>query len=818
MKISYNWLKEYIDIDMDTNKVSEVLTDIGLEVEGLETYESIKGGLEGFVIGEVITCEKHPNAKKLSLTTVNVGGADLLNIVCGAPNVAAGQKVVVATVGTTIYSDDESFKIKKSKIRGEESFGMICAEDELGLGKGHDGILVLDADAKVGMLAKDFFNISSDTIFEIGLTPNRVDGSSHYGVARDLAAYISQNQKVNLRKPIVANFKIDTAENPIQVEVENKEACHRYSGLTIYGIKVSESPEWLKNRLQSIGLSPINNIVDITNFVLHELGQPLHAFDADKIKGNKVVVKTLPKDTPFTTLDEVERKLSGNDLMICNESEAMCIAGVFGGIGSGVVNDTTNIFLESAYFNPVSVRKTAKFHGLNTDASFRFERGTDPNITVYALKRAALLIQELAGGTINSDIFDYYPEPVQDFKIKVSYANVDRLIGNKIEKETIKHILEALEIKIVNETEEGITVLVPPYRVDVQREADIIEEILRIYGYNYVTMSKHVNSTITHYKSPDEHKMKNMVADMFAANGFNEMMCNSLTKAAYYTDLETMPAETLVKIFNPLSQDLNVMRQTLLFGGLETIAYNANRRNADLKLFEFGNCYFYHKDKDVTEPVRKYEHEQRTAIFITGNKNPNNWITQEQPSSFYEIKTYVDMLFSRLGYSAARFEVSEISNEIFAVGLEYKLNKKTLVSFGIVSNGLTSKFDIENEVYYAEINWDIVFKYLRNHKVSFTELSKFPEVKRDLSMIVDKQLKFEQLQKVAFKTEKKLLRHINIFDVFEGKNIPEGKKSYAVSFYLQDATKTLNDKYIDKVMNGLIKAFERELDAEIRSS
>jgi phenylalanyl-tRNA synthetase beta chain len=818
MKISYNWLKEYLDISMDTKKVSEILTNIGLEVEGEELFESVKGGLEGFLIGEVITCEKHPNAKKLSITTVNVGSNELLKVVCGAPNVAEGQKVVVATVGTTIYMGNDSFKIKRSKIRGEESAGMICAEDELGLGAGHEGIMVLDHNAKVGMAAKDYFRVESDTIFEIGLTPNRIDAASHYGVARDLAAYISQNQKINLRKPLVNNFKIDSTDSKINVSVENNEACHRYSGLSISNIKVDESPEWLKTRLLSIGQIPINNIVDITNFVLHELGQPLHAFDADKITGNEVIVKTLGDGTSFKTLDELERKLSEKDLMICNASDGMCIAGVFGGADSGVTGETRNIFLESAYFNPVSVRKTAKHHGLNTDSSFRFERGTDPNNTVYALKRAAMLIKELAGGQINSNIIDIYPEPVQDFKIKVDFKQIDRLIGNSIEKENIKHILEALEIRVVNETDEGLTVLVPPYRVDVQREADLIEEILRIYGYNYVTMSNHVNSTITHYRKPDEHKLKNLISDFLAANGFNEIMCNSLSREAYYNNLSNLPVSNAVKIFNPLSQDLNVMRQTLLFGGLETIAYNSNRRNADLKLFEFGNSYRFDKEKETTDPLRKYDEREHLSLFICGRKNSNSWINPETRSDFFEIKTFVDLTLKRLGYDIRKFEVAEISNELLSVGLEYKLNQKVLVAFGLVESTLKNRFEIEDDIYYAEFNWNLSFKFLKNHKVSFDELPKYPEVKRDLSMIVDKELKFEQLQKLAYKTEKKLLRRINIFDVYSGENIPAGKKSYAISFFLQDMTKTLNDKYIDKVMSGLIKAFERELNAEIRSS
>ncbi len=816
MKISYKWLKNYIDIDIEPARLSEILTNIGLEVEGISTFESIKGGLRGFVIGRVITCDKHSNANSLSVTTVDVGEPDLLKIVCGAPNVAAGQNVIVAPVGTTIYTEDDSFKIKKSKIRGEVSEGMICAEDELGLGKGHDGIMVLEDDIKAGIPAKDYFKVSDDIIFDIGLTPNRIDGASHYGVARDLAAYFSQDHKVKLEKPYVNNFKVDNDNRHIDVIIENEEACHRYSGLTISGIEVKESPEWLKNYLLSIDLKPINNVVDITNFVLHEIGQPLHAFDADYIKENKVIVKTLSKGTSFTTLDEEERKLDANDLMICNESEGMCIAGVFGGAKSGVTNNTKDIFLESAYFNPVYVRKTARRHGLNTDASFRFERGVDPNITVYALKRAALLIKELAGGNISSNIVDIYPNPVKNFKIDITFANINRLIGNEIDKESIKHILTSLEIQISKEDDKGLTVLVPPYRVDVKREADIIEEILRIYGYNYVAITGHVNSTITHSPKPDENKLRNVIAELLSNNGFNEIMANSLTKASYYDDNNIYKNEHLVKIYNPLSQDLNSMRQSLLYGGLEAIAYNINRKNQDLKLYEFGKCYFYNKDVDDNNPIKKYYEEQHFSIFISGNKNVESWNTKQESISFYDLKANIELVLKRLGFDFSKIESEEFSNDIFSLALRLKYNNKIIVEYGIVSAKQLKTSDINQEVFYGDLYWDNIFRSLKKHKVQFEELAKFPAVKRDLALIVDKKVKFEDIRKLASKAEKKLIRKISIFDVFEGKNIPEGKKSYAVSFIIQDMTKTLNDKYIERIMSKLIKTYEKELGAEIR--
>ncbi|MCU4156936.1 phenylalanine--tRNA ligase subunit beta [Carboxylicivirga sp. A043] len=816
MNISYNWLKNYLNIDLAPEKVSEILTDIGLEVGGMEEIQSIKGGLEGLVIGEVLTCEKHANADKLSVTTVNVGGEQPLPIVCGAPNVAAGQKVVVATVGTILYSGDENFTIKKSKIRGEQSMGMICAEDEIGLGTSHDGIMVLPTDVKPGTLAKDYFKVENDIAIEIDLTPNRVDGSSHYGVARDLAAYLKQHQEgVELTLPAVDDFKTENTNYPVKVTVENTEACPRYCGVTISDVTIKESPEWLQNRLKGIGLNPINNIVDVTNFVLHELGQPLHAFDGDEIIGDEVIVKTLADGTEFITLDEEKRELSDKDLMICNTEGGMCIAGVFGGIKSGVSEKTTKVFLESAYFNPVWVRKTAKRHTLSTDASFRFERGVDPNMTIYALKRAALLIKEVAGGTISSEITDIYPEKVANFEIDVTYHNIIRLIGKELTKETIKNILTALEIEIVSETEEGLKLSVPPYRVDVQREADIIEEILRIYGYNNIEMPSSVNSTIVYSQKPDDHKSKNIIANQLTSQGFSEIMCNSLTKAAYYEALESYPRQNVVELANPLSNDLNGMRQTLLFGGLESINHNVNRRNSDLKFFEFGNSYHYKAESDKSD-LNNYDEEQKLALFMVGNKAALNWNTPEQKVSFYDLKNQLENILSRLGLSFTDFKEEETKSDLFAEGLSLSQGDKPIIDFGLVNGKLLKAFDIDTPVYFTEIKWDIILKKSSKKTVTYTEISKFPEVKRDLALVLNKDVKFEQVKQIAHKTEKKLLKRVSLFDVFEGEKLGVDKKSYAVSFILQDETKTLNDKQIDKIMNKMMSNYERELGALIR--
>ncbi|MCU4175120.1 phenylalanine--tRNA ligase subunit beta [Carboxylicivirga sp. N1Y90] len=816
MNISYNWLKNYLNIDMETEKVSEILTDIGLEVGGIEEIQSIKGGLEGLVIGEVLTCEKHPNADKLSKTTVCIGADEALPIVCGAPNVAAGQKVVVATVGTVLYSGDESFTIKKSKIRGELSMGMICAEDEIGVGSSHDGIMVLPEDIKPGTMAKDYFKVENDTLIEIDLTPNRVDSASHYGVARDLAAYLKQHQSgVELKLPEVDSFTVDNTNFPVEVSVENNEACPRYCGVTISDVKVQESPEWLQNKLKAIGLSPINNIVDVTNFVLHELGQPLHAFDGAKLKGNKVVVKTLADGTEFETLDEVKRELSSNDLMICNAEEGMCIAGVFGGSDSGVSESTTKVFLESAYFNPVWVRKTAKRHTLSTDASFRFERGIDPNITVYALKRAALLIKEVAGGTISSEIIDIYPNPVEPFKVEVTYRNIERLIGKNIGEDKIKSILTALDIEITEESETGLKLLVPPYRVDVLREADIIEEILRIYGYNNIEMPDAVRSTIVYSQKPDDHKVKTRISNQLMSIGFNEIMCNSLTKADYYETLESHPRNQVVELANPLSNDLNGMRQTLLFGGLESIQHNHNRKNSDLKFFEFGNCYTYKPGSEKTD-LNNYNESQRLSLFLSGNKAATSWNTPEVAISFFDLKNQIENILIRLGLSFNDFKEEETKSDLFSEGLILLSGEKAVVEFGLVNAKLLKTFAIDKAVFFAEINWDLLLKKSAKKGITYTEISKFPEVKRDLALLLNKDIKFAQVKQIALKTEKKLLKKVSLFDVYEGKKISSSKKSYAVSFILQDETKTLNDKIIDKIMKKLMATYERDLGAEIR--
>jgi len=816
MKISYSWLKDYIKLEKTPQEICDILTQTGLEVAGMEEVETVKGGLQGLVIGEVMTCIKHPNSDHLSLTTVNIGTDESLPIVCGAPNVAAGQKVVVATVGTTLYDGDQEFKIKKSKIRGEVSMGMICAEDEIGLGTDHEGIMVLDENAKVGTQAKDYFNIESDWVIEIDLTPNRIDGASHIGVARDLAAFLSKTNKTAYSKPSVDGFRVDNHKLEIPVIVENLEACPRYAGVTISGVEVKESPDWLQNRLKMIGLSPINIVVDITNYVLFELGQPLHAFDADEITGGKVVVKTLDKGTKFTTLDEEERELHEDDLMICNEKEAMCIGGVFGGIKSGVKEQTRKIFLESAYFDPVYIRKTARRHGLNTDASFRFERGVDPNKTIYALKRAAMLIKEMAGGEISSEIVDVYPQPIEDFKVELSYANVSRLIGKDLGTDMIRNILESLEIKIDEESERGLSLSVPPYRVDVKREADVIEEILRIYGYNNVEIPTQVNASLQTAEKPSPDGVKNRVAEMLTAQGFNEIWSNSLTKASHYEGLKNFKEEQTVKILNPLSTDLNGMRQTLLFGGLETIAYNANRQSKDLKLYEFGNCYFYKGTALKDQPANNYWEENHLALFVTGKKNRENWTTREEEASFFGLKAYAENILKRLGLHDRMLQINALDNELFSDGLSYGYNNKEILQVGIVAGKFLKKFEIDAPVYYADFNWDNVFQAHKKHVVLFNELPKFPAVRRDLALLIDKDVKFDQIKELAFKTERQLLREVDLFDVYEGQGVPEGKKSYAVSFILRDDNKTLNDKQIDKAMQRLITAFGRDLEAELR--
>lgn len=818
MNVSYNWLKRYINLDLPAEKVSETLTSIGLEVGSIEEVQSIKGGLEGLVIGEVLTCEEHPNSDHLHVTTVNVGQGEPLGIVCGAPNVAAGQKVVVATIGTILYDGDDSFTIKPSKLRGVPSNGMLCAADEIGIGKDHDGIIVLPDNVEVGTLAKDYYNVESDTVFEVDITPNRIDAASHYGVARDLAAALSlKDSNISLTKPSVEDFKVDDNTLSIKVSVENVDSCPRYSGVCINNAEVKESPDWLKKSLQIIGLTPINNVVDVTNYILFALGQPLHAFDADKIKGGEIIVKNCPAGTKFVTLDGKERQLHENDLMICNAEEPMCIAGVFGGLDSGVTNDTKRIFIESAYFNPVSVRKTARRQQLNTDASFRYERGTDPNNTIYALKYAAMLIKEVTGGTISSDIVDLYPTPVDNFTVEFNVDRCNRLIGKVIPVETIKAILANLEITITAKNGNDWTLSVPPYRVDVTREADVIEDILRIYGYNNIEIPGEVRASLVYAAKPDKNKLVNSVAAQLNAMGFQEIMCNTLTKSAYFEGLTSFPKEQTVELANPLSQDLNALRQTLLFSALEVAQHNRNRRNADLKLFEFGNCHSFVAGGDKTE-LKNYKEEQHLSLLMTGLKAEANWNTPAQNVTFFDLKTTVENIINRLGLNWSNISEEYLADDIFSEGLSLMVDKtKTLVKLGMVSNKITKQFDIDVPVFYAEIVIPILFdKSAKQNKILYTELPKYPEVKRDLALLINKDVTFAQIKAIATRTEKKLLKRVSLFDVYEGKNLPEGKKSYAVSFTLLDETKTLQDKEIEKIMEKLTASFKRELGAELR--
>jgi len=798
MKISYNWLKEFIDTDKTPEEISTILTGTGLEVESLEKVQAVPGGLEGLVIGHVKEAAFHPNSDHLNITKVDVGTGEDLQIVCGAANVAAGQKVVVAVVGAFVHPlEGEKFKINKSKIRGEISEGMICAEDEVSLGTSHDGIMVLDPSAVPGTLAKDYFKLNDDYLYEIGLTPNRADAASHLGTARDIAAFL----KIAIKKPDVSAFKVDDNSRKVEVVVENEQAAPRYSGVTISGIEIKESPKWLKERLAVIGVRSINNVVDVTNYVLHDLGQPLHAFDADKIKGNKVIVKNCAEGTLFTTLDDVERKLSADDLMICDAEEPMCIAGVFGGAKSGVSAATKNIFLESAYFNSVSVRKTAKRHGLKTDSSFRFERGTDPNMTVFALKRAALLIQEVAGGTISSEIFDNYPAPVAPFKVDVTYSNILRLIGQVIPYDEIKSIVTALDIKIVEESGEGLSLEVPPYRVDVTRDVDVIEEILRIYGYNNIHIPTQIRASLNTSIRPDRDAVQNQLADLLTANGFHEIMSNSLTKSAYSSDLDSA-----VKILNPLSSDLDVMRQSMLYSGLEAIARNQNRKAPDLKLYEFGKVYSVNEDK--------YVETQRFAIFITGADTAEAWNEKAKPVSFYNLKAVVDGIITKL--NVKDFTVEDATCKKMAYGLQYMRGNKQLVKFGQVAKSSLKLVDVDKDVFYADFNFDLVLSLARKNKIVYQEISKFPAVRRDLSMLIDKNVSFGALKQIAQKTERKLLKEVNVFDVYEGDKLPAGKKSYALSFIIEDIEKTLTDKAIDSIMQKLIYNLEKEAGAEIR--
>ncbi len=815
MKASLNWLKEYLTVNLPPEQISEILTDIGLEIEGMEEIESIKGGLEGVVVGHVTECGKHPGADKLSLTKVNVGGEEDLQIVCGAPNVAAGQKVLVATVGTTLYDKEGvPWKIKKGKIRGEVSMGMICAEDELGLGDNHDGIIVLPENAAVGSFAKDYYEIENDIVYEIGLTPNRSDATCHTGVAKDLASALKINfegdGKVNM--PSVDNFKVDNNSSPIEVVVEDTEACPRYSGVTIKNVTIKESPDWLKTRLNSIGVRPINNIVDITNFVLHELGQPLHAFDADKIEGGKVIVKKLPEGTPFLCLDEVERKLNAEDLMICDGNEkGMCIAGVFGGLTSGVTDATKNIFLESAHFHAKMTRRTSTRHLLFTDAAKVFEKGSDPNVTVYALKRAALLIQELGGGEIASEIVDIYPNKIAKKEIDITFRNVKRLIGIDISPLEVRNILESMEIDIVNETEEGMRVAIPTNKADVLREVDVMEEILRIYGFNKVPISNQIRSAITVSDAVDKRKVQNIASGFLTSNGFSEMMALSLTQSKYFQEILPVPENELVFVNNTSNIHLDVMRPTMLTGGLESVAHNQNRQNLNIKLFEFGKTY-----KKLEEGEFPYKEVAHLSMFMTGQRFEESWLNNDKAKvSYFSLKTFVNNLLTRLGI--AKFQQTAVKDDIFSFGLKYHRGAQDLVTFGKVQTQILKKMGIKQEVFYADFNWASILKALRKHKISYTEITKFPSIRRDLALVLEKSVNFDQISSIAQKAGKKILKDINLFDVYENEEqLGKGKKSYAVSFVFEDLTKTLKDKEIEKVMNQMIQTYESQLGAVIR--
>jgi phenylalanyl-tRNA synthetase beta chain len=824
MKISYDWLRRYVNTELDPLQVASLLTGCGLEVESIGSWSSVKGGLEGIVTGEVLTCEKHPDSDHLSLTTVDIGEKKPLRIVCGAPNVAAGQKVAVATIGSTLYFRDQELTIRKTKIRGEVSEGMICAEDELGLGSSHEGILVLDPSVKPGTPARKYFGILTDTVFEIGLTPNRPDAASHTGVARDLAAVLKAGSllnpgspSANLILPDVSAFRPDHQKRTIRIRIDDPEACPRYTGLTITQVTVKESPAWLRNRLNSIGLRPINNIVDITNFILHETGQPLHAFDADQIKGDKVIIRKLPEGTPFVTLDEVQRKLTADDLMICNAEEPMCIAGVFGGIRSGVTEATTAVFLESAFFNPRSIRRTSRYHGLITDASFRFERGADVNITVYAIKRAALMIREIAGGEISSDIIDVYPSPEKPREIVLSYFNLDRLVGQSIDREIIRQILVALGIRILEEKKEYIRVEIPSFKVDVQREADLIEEILRIYGYNNIGFSDEIRSSLVLSPKPDPEKLQNLISETLCSRGFFEIISNSLTKASYFEKNGSYASAETVMLINPLSRDLNGLRQTMLFGGLEVIAYNQNRQIPDLCLFEFGTVYRKNAgDKKVENPLDKYHEEKNLALFMTGKARPETWNSDRRNVDFFDLKGIFNILMQKAGVNLQNLAKETYQSPEIPQGMICRLGTEAVAILGSLSGKLLREFDCRQEVLYAEIYWERLWKNYSYKILENQELPKYPEVRRDLALLLDRSVTFDRIRSIAFETEDRLLKKIGLFDVYEGDQIEEGKKSYAVSFVLRDDTKTLTDAEIEKVMEKLVRAFRERLKAQIR--
>lgn len=820
MNISYKWLKEYVDFDLTPQQTADALTSTGLEVDALEEVQAIKGGLKGLFVGQVLTCEKHPNSDHLHITTVDLGKGEPQQIVCGAPNVAAGQKVIVADLGCVLYDGDKEFTIKKSKLRGVDSYGMLCAEDEIGVGTSHDGIIVLPDDAKVGQPAAEYYHLESDWLISIDITANRADALSHYGVARDLYAWLVQNSyHTSLHKPDCSEFKVDNHDLEIDVDVQNHEACKRYACVSITDCDVKDSPKWLQDKLKVIGLRPINNIVDITNYIMMAYGQPMHCFDADMVSGHKIVVRTQPEGTKFVTLDGVEHTLSDRDLSICNAEEPMCIAGVFGGKGSGTYETTRNVVLESAYFHPTWIRKSARRHGLSTDASYRFERGVDPNGQIYALKQAAILCKQLAGGKVSMEIKDIYPEPVQDFPVRLNYEYCDRLIGKKLGVDTIKSIVTSLEMKITSEDDEGLNLLVPPYRVDVKRPCDVVEDILRIYGYNNVEIPTQLRSSLTIAGEEDkERHCENVIAEQLVGCGFNEILNNSLTKSSYYENLKSYPDSSLVKIMNPLSADLNVMRQTLLFGGLESISRNINRNVSNLKFFEYGNCYKFDKDKLTADlPIKAYRQDYRLALWVTGKRVSGSWAHPDENASFYELKAYVYNIFKRVGLNISAVNVTSCNNDIFSKAIEVTTKTgKPLAQMGIVAHSLQKSCDIDQEIYYAEIDFSALMNAVRKNKIEFKEVSKYPAVSRDLALLIDNNIQFEQIEQIAFQSEKKLLKRVELFDVYQGKNLPEGKKSYAVNFILQDENKTLNDKAIDSIMTKLINNLKNKLGAELR--
>ena len=820
MEISYKWLKEYVDFDLTPQETADALTSCGLEVDALEEVQTIKGGLKGLYVGKVLTCEMHPNSDHLHITTVDLGKGEPQQIVCGAPNVAAGQKVIVADLGCVLYDGDKEFVIKKSKLRGVESNGMICAEDEIGVGTSHDGIIVLPEDAPVGQPAAEYYHLESDWVIEIDITANRSDALSHWGVARDLYAWLKRNgHNTSLHRPDCSEFTVDNTDLPIDVEIENTEACKRYACVSITGCEVKESPEWLQDKLKVIGLRPINNIVDITNYVMMAYGQPMHCFDADMVKGHKIVVRTQPEGTKFVTLDGEEHTLGEHDLSICNAEEPMCIAGIFGGKGSGTYDTTTNVVLESAYFHPTWIRKSARRHGLSTDASYRFERGIDPNGTIYALKQAAILCKQLAGGKVSMEIKDVYPAPIADARVQLDYEYVDRLIGKKIGNDMIRSIVESLEMKVVSETEAGLELDVPAYRVDVQRPCDVVEDILRIYGYNNVEIPTQLKSSLTILGDEDKaYHHQNVISEQLVGCGFREILNNSLTKTAYYTELNHYTEETTVKVMNPLSSDLGVMRQTLLFGGLESICRNVNHKMPNLRFFEFGNCYHFSPEKNNDEdPIKAYTEEMHLGMWLTGKRVEGSWAHADEQSSFYELKAYVMNIFTRLGVNPGIVVAEKSDNNVFGKALALKARSgKVLCEMGTVSHKLLKKLDIDQDVFYADINWNNLMRAIKKNETLYHDISKFPSVSRDLALLIDKSVEFEQIEQIARQTEKKLLKSVELFDVYEGKNLPEGKKSYAVNFILQDETKTLNDKQIEAIMTKLINNLKQKLGAELR--